>query len=50
MYPLTQIKADGCAQDLIDAIDGMETGNAPEMHSYKRVGAWGPAVKRYLRE
>ncbi|EEP82556.1 predicted protein [Uncinocarpus reesii 1704] len=48
-YPIQQIKDEGSAEDLALAIDGFEAGNVPLMARYKRVPAWGEAVKEYLR-
>ncbi|WEW55137.1 hypothetical protein PRK78_000565 [Emydomyces testavorans] len=44
-----QIKDEGSGDDLVVAIEGLENGNEPLMAQYKRVPAWGEAVKQYLR-
>lgn len=49
LYPIQEIKDEGLGPDLADAIDGLQKGNAPGMHFYKRGVVWGEAVKKYLR-
>lgn len=49
LYSLDEIKEDGLAGDLADAIDGLREGSVPEMHFYKKGVVWGDAVKAYLR-
>lgn len=46
---LKDIKEEGLGGELADAIDGLKTGNAPGMQTYKRAAAWGTAAKKYLR-
>ncbi|TPX19670.1 hypothetical protein DIZ76_017462 [Coccidioides immitis] len=48
-YPIQQIKEEGSGEDLAAAIDGFEAGSTPLIGRYKRVPAWGEAVKAYLR-
>lgn len=48
-YPIQEIKDEGSAEDLATAIDGVESGSIPEMAVYKRVPAWGEAIKEFLR-
>ncbi|EHY53638.1 hypothetical protein HRR83_003853 [Exophiala dermatitidis] len=49
LYPIQRIKDEGLGEELATAIDGLKSGNAPQMHFYKRGAVWGEAVKRYLR-
>lgn len=49
LYPIRDIKEEGLGNQLADAIDGLQAGNVPQMHVYKRGAEWGPAVKKYLR-
>lgn len=44
--PIAQIKEEGYAEELCFAIDSLPD----DLAHYKRRGAWGEAVKRYLRE
>lgn len=48
-YPIRQLKEEGSGEDLAAAIEGIENGNVPQMAEYKKVPAWGEAVKEYLR-
>ncbi|KAI1923683.1 hypothetical protein LOZ12_000142 [Ophidiomyces ophidiicola] len=48
-YPIREIKAEGSGEELALAIDGFKEGSTPLMARYKRVTAWGEAVKEYLR-
>ncbi|KAM7183261.1 Protein of unknown function (DUF3445) domain containing protein [Naviculisporaceae sp. PSN 640] len=50
LYPISDTKAAGYGQDLIKAIDGLGTGNAPGMIEYKKSNVWGSKVKAYLQE
>ena len=34
---------------MAQAIDGMKTGNVPDIYFYKRGSVWGEAVKQYLQ-
>ena len=49
MYPIQEIKDEGLGEELAEAIDGLQKGNAPGMHFYKRGVVWGEAVKKFLR-
>lgn len=49
LYPIKDIKEEGLGEELAQAIDGIRSGNVPQMHFYKRGAVWGEAVKRYLR-
>ncbi|KFY94168.1 hypothetical protein V498_04012 [Pseudogymnoascus sp. VKM F-4517 (FW-2822)] len=49
MYPIQEVKDDGYGEELAAAIEGLETGNAPEMFFYKRGPIWGEFVKKFLR-
>lgn len=49
LYSLRQIKEEGMAEELAEAIDGLKNGNVPEIYWYKRGPEWGAAVKKYLR-
>ncbi|CAK7894106.1 hypothetical protein CAAN1_02S01728 [[Candida] anglica] len=46
LTPLKQIKEEGLSNELCDAIDGLPD----DVAFYKKRGAWGEAVKQYLRE
>ncbi|KAH8892177.1 hypothetical protein GQ53DRAFT_647066 [Thozetella sp. PMI_491] len=48
MYPLSAIRAEGNGPALAAAIDGLRTGNSPEMYFYKRAPNWSQSVKEYL--
>lgn len=48
-YPIAELKAEGLGEDLAQAIEGLEHGNVPEMHFYKRAVVWGKDLKEYLR-
>ncbi|EQL36244.1 hypothetical protein RJZ56_003501 [Blastomyces dermatitidis] len=48
-YPIQEIKDEGSAEDLAAAIDGVSEGSIPEMAVYKRIPAWGEAIKEFLR-
>ena len=50
IYPLSDIKNEGNGPALADAVDGLRTGNSPEMYSYKGAGIWGEQVTAYLRD
>lgn len=49
LYTLPEIKEEGLAGHLVEAIDGLKDGNAPGFHWYKRAAVWGDVVKAYLR-
>ncbi|KAJ5287125.1 hypothetical protein N7478_002811 [Penicillium angulare] len=49
LYTLPEIKNEGLAEDLVEAINGLRQGNAPGFHFYKRAAVWGEFVKAYLR-
>lgn len=48
-YLLEDVKRDGYAEELAQAIEGLGEGNVPEMMVYKRGVVWGDVVKEYLR-
>ncbi|KAI5360979.1 hypothetical protein Slin15195_G088890 [Septoria linicola] len=48
-YRLEDVKKEGYGEELAQAIDGLATGNVPEMAFYKRQVVWGDKVKEYLR-
>lgn len=48
-YPISEVREEGCAKALCEAIDGMGEGSVPEMTVYKRQVVWGEKVKRFLR-
>ncbi|OJD15775.1 hypothetical protein AJ78_03993 [Emergomyces pasteurianus Ep9510] len=48
-YPIQEIKDEGSAEDLATAIDGVTEGSTPDMAVYKRIPAWGEAIKGFLR-
>lgn len=49
LYTLSEIKAEGSAEELACAIEGLGKGNVPEMEFYKRGVIWGEKVKKFLR-
>ncbi|KAH7013029.1 hypothetical protein EDB80DRAFT_680095 [Ilyonectria destructans] len=49
LYPISEVKAGGNGPALADAIDGLQTGNAPGMFKYKSAVRWGKSVIEYLR-
>lgn len=49
MDSLRDIKLEGLGDELADAIEGLQTGNVPEMNVYKRGAVWGEAAKEFLR-
>lgn len=49
MYPLEDLKKDGTAQDLVDAIAGLDQGNVPGMAKYKRREEWAARVVEFLK-
>jgi hypothetical protein len=48
-YLLKDVKADGYAEELAQAIEGLDQGNVPEMNFYKRGVVWSEPVLSYLR-
>jgi hypothetical protein len=46
---LQQIKEEGLAGELLQAIDGLKEGNAPGFWRYKRAPIWEEKVKAFLR-
>jgi hypothetical protein len=49
LYRLEDVKAEGSANALIQAIDGIRAGSVPDFYYYKRAVVWGEPVKEYLR-
>ncbi|KAL7924609.1 hypothetical protein ACQKWADRAFT_287095 [Trichoderma austrokoningii] len=49
LYSLRQLREEGLGPQVADAIEGLKTGNAPGMWSYKGAPQWGEPVCRYLR-
>ncbi|KAK9419593.1 hypothetical protein SUNI508_07329 [Seiridium unicorne] len=49
IYPLEDIKSEGLGSRLADAIEGLDTGNADGMWTYKGGVRWGKSVCIYLR-
>lgn len=49
MDTLRDVKLEGVGDELVDAIDGLQSGSVPTMNIYKRAPVWGEAVKDYLR-
>ena len=48
-YTLDEVKKDGYADQLAEAIDGLRAGNVPEMDIYKRGVVWREPVLEYLK-
>jgi hypothetical protein len=48
-YPIRQIKDEGLGEELAIAADGLQKGNVPGMHYYKKGDVWGEALKDFLR-
>ncbi|KEY67067.1 hypothetical protein S7711_04739 [Stachybotrys chartarum IBT 7711] len=49
LTPLSGIREEGLGPQLADAIEGLKTGNAPGMWTYKGSIRWAPRVCEYLR-
>jgi len=49
MYPVMEVKKEGLGPLLADAIEGLRSGNAPGMWTYKGAVRWGQSVCEYLR-
>ncbi|KZZ88944.1 hypothetical protein AAL_07887 [Moelleriella libera RCEF 2490] len=49
MYGVSGIKNDGLGPELADAIEGLKSGNAPDMWNYKSAGRWAKPVCEFLR-
>ncbi|KAH7129820.1 hypothetical protein B0J13DRAFT_132627 [Dactylonectria estremocensis] len=49
LYPISDIKAEGSGPALADAIEGLQSGNAPGMFKYKSAVRWGTSIASYLR-
>ncbi|KAM0258001.1 hypothetical protein ACHAQJ_004044 [Trichoderma viride] len=49
LYPIQDLKKEGLGSQVADAIEGLKTGNAPEMWRYKGAPEWGEPLCRYLR-
>lgn len=48
-YHLADAKEEGYAEALAEAIEGLQTGNVPEMNHYKRGTVWAEPVLGFLR-
>lgn len=48
-YGLEEVRGEGGAGDLVEAIEGLGRGNAPGMSVYKREVVWGEKVRAFLR-
>lgn len=48
-YRLDDVKKDGYAEELAEAMEGLAKGNVPEMDFYKRGVVWREKVIEYLR-
>lgn len=48
-YRLEDVKRDGYAEELAEAMEGLAKGNVPEMDFYKRGVVWRKKVVEYLR-
>lgn len=49
MYPVRQIKDEGLGPELAEAVEGLKSGNAPGMWTYKGSVRWAGRVCEYLR-
>lgn len=49
MDPISDLKNEGLGPAFADAIEGLKTGNAPGMWTYKSSVKWGKRVCEYLR-
>lgn len=49
LYPLADIRNEGHGPALADAIEGLDSGNAPGMWAYKGAERWGRGVCEFLR-
>lgn len=49
LYTLEEIKSQGNAEALAEAIEGLGRGNVPDFTYYKKGVVWGPKVLEYLR-
>ncbi|KAK5007143.1 hypothetical protein LTR28_005641 [Elasticomyces elasticus] len=49
-YTLQEVKDANAGKELADAVEGLGTGNVPNMEYYKRGVVWGEKVKAFLRE
>ncbi|KFY01814.1 hypothetical protein O988_02539 [Pseudogymnoascus sp. VKM F-3808] len=45
MYPIQEVKDEGYGEEMATAIEGLQTGNVPEMFFYKRGPIWGDRVQ-----
>jgi hypothetical protein len=48
LYPLQQVKDEGLAGELLQAIDGLKEENAPGFWRYKRAPIWEEKIKAFL--
>ncbi|MCJ1250450.1 hypothetical protein MMC30_007678 [Trapelia coarctata] len=49
LYPLADVKVEGNGEALAAAVEGLKTGNVPEMARYKGANRWGEKVVQFLR-
>ncbi|POR34966.1 E3 ubiquitin-protein ligase hel2 [Tolypocladium paradoxum] len=49
MYPIRQIKDEGLGPELAEAVEGLKSGNAPGMWTYKGSVRWARLICEYLR-
>ncbi|OIW22546.1 hypothetical protein CONLIGDRAFT_638170 [Coniochaeta ligniaria NRRL 30616] len=49
LYPLKDVKDEGLGPQLVEAIEGLQKGNAPGMFKYKGAVRWGRDVCEYLK-
>ncbi|EPE06877.1 hrq family protein 2 [Ophiostoma piceae UAMH 11346] len=49
LFPIKEIKAEGMGPSLADAVEGLKSGNAPGMWTYKGGVRWGKSMCAYLR-
>ncbi|KAJ5342240.1 hypothetical protein N7541_011364, partial [Penicillium brevicompactum] len=49
LYPIRDVKAAGCGEDLAAAIDGLQNSKIPRIFTYKNGDKWANAVRQFLR-
>ena len=49
LYPLQEIKSEGCGEEWCKAIDGIEMVNVPDLRRNKGEPLWQEKMKEFLR-